>query len=1005
MSITKESAFEANIEAHLLEHGWHRLSPAAYDRNAGVFGDEVIAFVQASQPKAWQQLVTRHGGETTAKEKFLKVVVDALDHRGTISVLRSPVKDSGVSVRLCYFKPASGLNVEQTERYAANGLGVVRQMHHSESNPADSLDLTLVVNGIPVATAELKNPLTHQIVEHAMTQYRSDRNPHDLIFRARTVVHFAVDPHRVAMTTRLAGQETVFLPFDQGSGGAGDPGTAGNPPATAGYQTAYLWKQVWQRDAWLDLLGSFIHAEGARVLFPRFHQWHAVRSILDATRRDGAGVDRLIQHSAGSGKSNTIAWTAHALSRLHGADDAPIFDKVVVITDRKVLDRQLQDTVAGLEHTPGTIVRIDEKSDQLKSALEGHAARVIITTLQKFPVVAELAAKDAAAGEAKGVVGRRFAVIVDEAHSSSSGDSVAKLKKVLGSGNGGEAALEAAEEAESAAYEESVDSGDEALLTSARNRGKHKNLSFFAFTATPKPKTLDTFGQVGPDGRNRPFHTYSMRQAIAEGFILDVLSGYTTYGVYYKLANSHPRNDPEMESRKGRAVLARFASLHPYALDAKAEVIIEHFRQKTAGKVDGRAKAMVVTRSRLHAVRTQAALAAYIAKKGYDQGERPLRTLVAFSGSVVDPDAPEAPAVTESQINGFAESQLPKQFHGDDCHVLVVAEKYQTGFDEPLLHTMYVDKKLSGVAAVQTLSRLNRMHPGKEDTFVLDFANTAEEIQTAFEPFYEESFATPTEPNVLYTMEHDLMAAQVLSRVEMGATVTALLSDDPAQQSVIYSNLDPAVGRFAALDEDSREAFRRTLERFCRAYAFVAQVMPWADADLERLFLYGRMLFLELPKGDNDPMPQLSKSVQLTHLRIAVTSDEAITLAGADEPGAALPGEGKGSKADPILDKLSALISAMNDKYGADLGEADKVWVDQQWVVVKEDDEMRQVALNNDRSQFEMVLEQKVKDLLIDRHDKNGVLFDLFFSNPDFQGSLVRYLAGTYDEFRSETVS
>ena len=1004
MSITRESAFEENIEAHLLAHGWHQLAPATYDRRAGVFGDEVIAFVQESQPKEWRKLVTRHGGEATAQEKFLKVVVDALDHRGTISVLRSPVKDSGVSVKLCYFKPASRLNDEHLQRYAANRLTVVRQLHHSESRPGDSLDMTLVVNGIPVATAELKNPLTHQNVEHAMAQYRTDRNPADLIFRARTLVHFAVDPHRVAMTTRLAREATVFLPFDQGSGGAGHTGTAGNPPVTTGYQTAYLWEQVWQRDAWLDLLGSFIHAEGDRVLFPRFHQWHAVRSILAATYRDGAGVDRLVQHSAGSGKSNTIAWTAHALSRLHGPDDAPIFDKVVVITDRRVLDRQLQDTVAGLEHTPGTIVRIDENSAQLKEALEGHAARVIITTLQKFPVVAEQAAKAAAEGDAREVVGRRFAVIVDEAHSSSSGDSVAKLKKVLGSG-GGSDALEAAEEAEQSAYEESVDAADEALLASAQNRGRQKNLSFFAFTATPKPKTLDTFGQVGTDGHKRPFHTYSMRQAITEGFIIDVLANYTTYSVYYKLANTHPRNDPEMDKGKGRAALARFASLHPYQLDAKAEVIIEHFRQKTAAKIDGQAKAMVVTRSRLHAVRTQAALAAYIAKKGYDRGERPLRTLVAFSGSLVDPDVPEAQAVTEASINGFSEAQLPKKFHSPEYQVLVVAEKYQTGFDEPLLHTMYVDKKLSGVAAVQTLSRLNRTHAGKEDTFVLDFANSAEEIKASFEPFYEESFSVPTEPNVLATMEHDLLAAGVLSLPEMEAAVGALLSGDPTQQSVLYANLSPAVGRYASLEEEAADEFRRTLEHFCRAYAFVAQVMPWPDKDWEMIFLYGRLLLLELPPSATSPMPQIAKSVQLTHLRIAVSSDAGIELEGSDEPGEALPGAGKGAITEPELDKLSALITAMNDRYGADLGEADKVWVDQQWVVVKEDEEMREVALNNDRSQFEMVLEQKVKDLLIDRHDKNGVLFDMFFANPDFQVSLVRYLSGTYDEFRTESVS
>ncbi|HHU08719.1 MAG TPA: type I restriction endonuclease subunit R, partial [Intrasporangiaceae bacterium] len=551
MSITQEAAFESNIEAHLLANGWLSVSPASYDKKTGVFEDELIRFVKDSQPDEWKKLVTRHGGEGNARQKFLKVVTDALDHRGTISVLRSPVKDSGVTIRLCYFKPASTLNEQQVQRYSANRLGVTRQLHHSETRPGDSVDLTLSVNGIPVATAELKNPLTGQGVEHAKDQYRRDRNPHDLIFAKRTLVHFAVDPHHVAMTTRLAGESTRFLPFDQGSAGAGEPGTAGNPTSTTGYQTAYLWEHVWQWDAWLDMLGTFIHVEDGRTLFPRFHQWHAVRSIVAATYADGAGVDRLIQHSAGSGKSNTIAWTAHSLSRLHGQDDQPIFDKVVVITDRKVLDRQLQETVAGLDHTPGTIVRIDQHSAQLKDALEGHAARIIITTLQKFPVVAALAAEEAAAGEATGVVGRRFAVLVDEAHSSTTGSSVTKLKGVLKGASEEELLAEA--EAEEAAQEAEVDPADNALWASATARGKKQNLSFFAFTATPKPRTLETFGQLGEDGQKRPFHTYSMRQAIAEGFILDVLANYTTYSVYYKLANAHPRNDPELDSSKGRA--------------------------------------------------------------------------------------------------------------------------------------------------------------------------------------------------------------------------------------------------------------------------------------------------------------------------------------------------------------------------------------------------------------------------------------------------------------------
>ncbi|MDP9820826.1 type I restriction enzyme R subunit [Nocardioides massiliensis] len=993
MTNTNEAAFESNVEAHLLGHGWHQVAPTTYDRKSGLFGNEVIAFVEASQPKAWQQLVTRHGGEGQAREKFLKVVADALDHRGTISVLRGTVKDSGVTVRMCWFKPANNLTPELAERYEANRLGVVRQLHHSESNPQDSLDLALVVNGIPVASAELKNPLTHQTIEHAMEQYRNDRNPHDTIFSRRMLVHFAVDPHRVAMTTRLAAADTVFLPFNQGAAGPGRPGAAGNPPVPTNgqrYQTSYLWEDVWQGDAWLDLIANFVHAEDGRILFPRFHQWHAVRSILAATYADGPGVDRLIQHSAGSGKSNTIAWSAHSLSRLHGADDQPIFDKVVVITDRRVLDRQLQDTVAGLDHTPGTIVRVDQHSSQLKEALEGNAARIIITTLQKFPVVAQVAAEEAAAGEGKDVVGRRFAVIVDEAHSSTTGDAVKKLKKVLGS-------LDEAEASEAEA--EAADEANDLLVESARQRGRQKNLSFFAFTATPKPKTLETFGQLDETGQKRPFHTYSMRQAIDEEFILDVLANYTTYSTYYKLANAEPRHDPEMDASKAKAALARFVSLHPYQLEQKAEVIVENFRQKTAGKIDGAAQAMVVTRSRLHAVRTKQAIDAYIKRKGYED----IRALVAFSGTVTDPDAPEI-AYTEPMMNGFPESQLPKRFREDDYQVLVVAEKYQTGFDEPLLHTMYVDKKLAGVKAVQTLSRLNRTHPGKQDTFVLDFANTAEEIQQAFEPFYEESFAAPTDPNVLYAMEHDLRTAGVLSQPEMSAAVSALLSDDPAQQSVIYANVGPAVGRFTVFDEDAAEEFRGKLNHFVRAYAFVAQVMPWPDPDLEELFLYGKLLLADLPTGDADPMPQLSKSVQLTHLRMAVTSEEAIKLSAADEPGVALPGEGRGKQAEPVLDKLSALIASMNDKYGADLGEADKVWVDQQWTVVMEDEDMKTVALHNDRSQYELVLAEKIDKFVLDRQGKNDHLFDMFFSHPDFRLMLVNYLAGTYDALRDRAI-
>ncbi|MEO6703294.1 MAG: type I restriction endonuclease, partial [Jatrophihabitantaceae bacterium] len=540
---------------------------------------------------------------------------------------------NGVSFRLAFFAPANGLTKALWERYDANRLSVVRQLHHSESNTADSVDLALFVNGIPTATAELKNLLKQQSVGHAIRQYQRDRDPSDLIFRSRTVVHFAVDPNQVYMTTRLAGEQTRFLPFNQGSGGAGRKGGAGNPANPDGFDTAYLWELVWQRDAWLGLLGEFVHiedlydAEGHKTgetttLFPRYHQWDAVQKLLAATKQAGPGTNRLIQHSAGSGKSNTIAWAAHHLSRLHTPSspaeltdpvkqaglsvDQPIFNKVIVITDRVVLDRQLQSTVAGFAHTPGTIVKIDEDSTQLRTALAGNAARIVITTLQKFPVVAE---------HAGSVAGSRFAVIVDEAHSSTSGEAMKDMKRVLGGSSTLVAAnadpLTVAEQAE-AKIESETDDAVDLIASSMTARGAQGNLAFFAFTATPKPKTLELFGDLvtGADGKpvRVPFHLYSMRQAIEEGYILDVLANYTTYDTYYRLANTEPSEDPDVPTSKASAALARFVSLHPTNLAQKAEIIVEHFRQKTAGKIGGHAKAMVVTRSRLHAVRYKQAI-------------------------------------------------------------------------------------------------------------------------------------------------------------------------------------------------------------------------------------------------------------------------------------------------------------------------------------------------------------------------------------------------------------
>lgn len=677
-----------------------------------------------------------------------------------------------------------------------------------------------------------------------------------------------------------------------------------------------------------------------------------------------------------------------------------------------VLDRQLQDTVAGFEHTPGTIVKIDQDSAQLRTALAGNTARIVITTLQKFPVVAEIAAKEG--GE---VAGNRFAVIVDEAHSSTSGEAMKEMKRVLGLGASTilsrdevADALTVAELAQ-AKIEDEVNDATDLIAASMTARGAHRNLSFFAFTATPKPKTLELFGETvtGPDGApvKTAFHLYSMRQAIEEEFILDVLANYTTYDTYWRLANSAPGgDDPEVSKSKASAALARFVSLHPTNLDQKAEVIVEHFRQKTAGKIGGHAKAMVVTRSRLHAVRYKQAIDRYIQGKGYHNGPAAVAALVAFSGAVTDPDD-DTVTYTEPLMNGFGEAQLPKRFAGDDYQVLIVAEKYQTGFDQPLLHTMYVDKKLAGVRAVQTLSRLNRIYPGKSDTFVLDFANRAEDIQASFEPFFEETSAAPTDPNLLYNLETTVKQAGVIDSAEQAAAVNALLTGGSHNQKHVYANVGPAVTRFAVLDEDDQTTFRDALNHFVRAYSFLAQVMPWTDSDLESLYLYGRALLPQLPKAPDDPLPQISDSLLLTHLRTEVRGEaENMSLSsGSTEPGVALPGGGTGKTYQSPLERLSQLIADMNQRFGLNLTDVDLVWFEQQKLVIETDEHMRVVALNNDRDQFRVVLDKFAEDAIIERHEANGMLFDAFFAKPDFRQMFMEYLAGSYDQIRAEDAS
>lgn len=750
----RERAFEAAIEHHLLSSAGYSLgNPASFNRELALDPTSFLAFVKDTQPETWQSLEKLHGSST--ETVILDDLTKALDGQaGALSVIRHGFKCFGKLIRAAHFAPAHGMNPESQRLYEANRLTITRQLHYSTKHE-NSIDVVLSLNGLPIVTAELKNPLTAQTVEHAKRQYQTDRDPRERIFefKRRSIVHFAVDPDVVWMTTRLDGTKTHFLPFNKGNGTG-----SGNPDNPNGYKTAYLWEEVWQRDSLLDIIGRFVHLQvtektvgGKKVtketmIFPRYHQLVAVRGLVADARAKGVGQNYLIQHSAGSGKSNSIAWLVHRLASLHDEQDAKVFDSVVVITDRLVLDRQLQDTIYQFDHKQGVVKKIDEDSEQLAASLS-NATPIIITTLQKFPFVA------AKVGE---LPERRYAVVIDEAHSSQSGEAATELKGVLA---GSIIKRQAKEEADAQGL---TDSEEEILKTMAK-RGRQPNISFFAFTATPKYKTLEVFGRPGPDGKPQPFHLYSMRQAIEERFILDVLKNYTTYKTYYRLIKAI-EDDPEVSKSKAAKALARFMSLHPHNIAQKTEVMLEHFRTFTRHKIAGRAKAMVVTGSRLHAIRYKQEFDRQIKEKGYKE----IKTLVAFSGTVTDPDAPGV-TYTEPEMNRdsegrpLREKELPDKFATEEYQLLLVAEKYQTGFDQPLLHSMYVDKRLDGIQAVQTLSRLNRTCPGKDETFVLDFVNDATDIQHAFKPYYEQTIiGEQADPRQLYELQAKLEPMQVI---------------------------------------------------------------------------------------------------------------------------------------------------------------------------------------------------------------------------------------------------
>lgn len=922
--IHQEKVFEAHIVACLTsDQGYlERDCPSHYGVAHALDIELLFRFLKTTQPDAWQTLEDHYSAQ--AEAEVLKRLEKALKDNPTHVVLRDGIKlVPNIRFALCFFKPASNLNPELTRHYEANILSVMRQVTYSAKNK-NAIDLVTFVNGIPVATLEVKNLLTGQNVKHAEKQYRQDRSPAGeplLTFKRGAIVHFAVDQDNVSMTTRLMNGKTRFLPFNRGRDGG-----AGNPDVPGENRVAYLYKDlpngqaVFSRDVLLDLIGRFIHLErdgGKEVLiFPRFQQFDAVRKLLADAKAHGAGQNYLIQHSAGSGKSNTIAWTAHQIINLHDASDQPLFDTAIIVTDRLVLDRQLQNTIGGFAQTEGVVKKIDGTSRDLKDAIL-KGARVIITTIQKFGTE-HLAT-------ISGQSGRNFAVIIDEAHSSQSGKAAQAMSDAL------------TREATSS------DDIEDMVLAFQKARGPQKNISFLAFTATPRNVTLERFGRIGADGKPHPFHLYSMRQAIEEEFIVDVLKNYMTYQAYYQLEKTI-EDDPAFKGRKAQARVARYASLHPTAIDQKVEVIVEHFRRHVAGKLHGQAKAMIVSQSREHALRYWQRLNEYVATKGYTN----LKALVAFSGDLdIDGNV-----WTEASANGFAETELPKKFDTDEYQVLVVAEKYQTGFDQPKLVAMYVDKKLAGLQAVQTLARLNRSFGKDKPTFILDFQNTMEDVREAFAPFYEATaLEERTDLNQIYDLEQRISNSTYIHKDEVERFADQFFKGDLTTQDrlALEGTVRLAVDRFE-LDEDEpqREEFRQLLKSFQRFYAFVAQVVSLHDAWLEKLYAYTSWLSRLLPSRDvpadiniTDDMLNLSafKLQKEEEGSASLTAGSTATLPPITEFGA-----------NPYTEEeersLSEIISSFNERHGTTFSRDDFLRFER---VTRDimDDEMTEMVRNN----------------------------------------------------------
>lgn len=1001
-----EKQFESNIEDFLIspDGGYEKATDAGYTASSDMALDihTLVGFVKATQPIMWQRFEKQCNSDPY--RKFYKCFEDAVQMDGLLSVMRHGFKHRGMDFKVCYFKPESTLNDVAVKRYGQNVCQCIRQWHYSQQNN-NSVDMMLAINGIPVVAIELKNQLTGQTVDNAKLQWQYDRDQREPAFwlNHRILAYFAVDLYEAWMTTELKGTDTYFLPFNQGSNGAGNDGGAGNPQAEDdNYVTSYIWENVLQKDSLLDIIQKFISFEvktekkdgknvtKKRLIFPRFHQLDVVRKLIADVRENGSGNNYLIQHSAGSGKSNSIAWTAYRLASLHNDTNEPVFTSVVIVTDRRNLDAQLQETITGFDHMFGSVCAIDEKksSKDLRDALNA-GKRIIVTTLQKFPVIYE---------EVDDTTDKRFAIIVDEAHSSQTGSSAIKLKAALADVSD---ALKEYAELEGKAEDELLDDNDR-LVREMIAHGRHKNLSFFAFTATPKGATLEMFGTEWNDGSYHPFHVYSMRQAIEEGFILDVLQNYTTYRTCYQIAKN-TKDNPDVPQSKALKTIKKYEELHPYNIQQKSAIIVETFRNVTKQKIKGKGKMMVVTSSRLAAVRYYNEIKNYLESNGYNDVE----ILAAFSGSIKDPDDKRDIEWTESKLNGVNESQTKQIFH-DEGNILIVAEKYQTGFDEPLLHTMIVDKKLRGVKAVQTLSRLNRTHPDKQDTFILDFVNSKEDILKAFQPFYQETLlAQEINTDLIYKTQKMLREFKIYDDSDIENVNKIYFDEDKRKankiQAAITNALLPIQRKYNDLNQEQRYQFRKLCRTFVKWYEYITQIVRMFDKQMHDEYIFCSYLAKVVPADPKIPF-DLGDRVKLKYYNLEKTYEGSIGLVKEEKGVYKTAKLKKPVKMTETLSPLEQVIEKINQQYMGNFTDGDKVVITALHQKLKNNKKLIKAAKTDGRQIFEKnIFPQLFDDAAQEAYVESTETYTKLFEDAGKYHAIMDALAqAMFDEMKNE---